>query len=344
MQIYKIGANQAGQRLDKFLKKFLPEAGSGFLYKMLRKKNITLNGKKAEGSELLNLNDTISFYFSDETYRKFQGLATASGEPGQDSRKTRKPGIDARSYHLAYQQLKGIQIVFENEHILILNKPAGVLSQKATPEDISLNEWMIGYLLQKNAALISDLNTFRPSVCNRLDRNTSGLVLCGKSLSGTQYLSKMIHDRCIRKFYHTICLGKIEAASLIEGYLSKDPHTNRVTVTKQDTGEQGSYIRTAYRPLKHFPQGITLLEVELITGKPHQIRAHLASTGHPVLGDEKYGDPEINRRYRTSHHIRYQLLHACRLEFPSDSTAREFGVFGRVISIEDPEIFRLLQH
>ena len=325
MQTYQVGANQAGQRLDKFLKKFMPEAGSNFLYKMLRKKNIILNGKKADGSEILNLNDIISFYFSDETYQKFTGQTEAS--------------FSYEVYEKAFQSLKGIKVVFENEAILVLNKPAGILSQKADNSDLSINEWMIGYLLDSHPDFEKDILSFKPSVCNRLDRNTSGLVLCGKSLAGTQYLSRLIHDRKIRKFYHTICIGTIDKPSDLKGFLIKDEKANRVYVSANSNGNPDeSYIETTYFPIKQVVSN-TLLEVELITGKPHQIRAHLASIGHPIVGDEKYGNHKKNLSFQKKYGIRHQLLHACRIEFPADEEAERFGVNGMVISVEDPDIF-----
>ena len=136
MQLLTIGKNQAGQRLDKFLKKALPNAGTGFLYKMLRKKNITLNGKKAEGKEILAQGDEVKCFFSEETYASLSGAGAAE---------------DTSDYRKAYRSLKDISVLYEDENILLLNKPAGVLTQKAKPEDLSLNEWLIGHLLAANA-------------------------------------------------------------------------------------------------------------------------------------------------------------------------------------------------
>ena len=280
MQSHEIKKQEAGQRLDKFLHKFMPEATTSFFYKMLRKKNITLNGKKAEGKEMLSEGDMISFFFSDETFTKFRGvnaLHTSTAE-----------------YEKAFRILKGIQIIYEDQDVLILNKPAGILSQKAKPEDLSLNEWLIGYLLCKKTISSEELTTFKPSVCNRLDRNTSGLVLCGKSLKGSQELTKMIREREVRKFYHTIVVGKMNQNAQIDGYLYKDEKTNKVTVYPFHTPDMpkgAQEIKTAYTPIKSWGD-YTLLEVELITGKTHQIRAHLASIGHPIVGDPKYGNPQ----------------------------------------------------
>lgn len=322
MQKFTIEANQAGQRLDKFLHKYLPLAGTSFLYKMLRKKNITLNGKKAEGKEILKAGDVVFTFFAEETFRQFSG---------QDSQVSRQ-NSQVSEYLNAYQSLEGIEVLYENTDMLLLNKPAGVLTQKARPTDSSLNEWLTGYLLSSGQISSTELVTFRPSVCNRLDRNTSGIVLCGKSLKGSQTLSGLIKDRSVRKFYRTICLGEMKEEAVLDGYLVKDMETNRVSVHPKPLGKEDSPIRTAYRPLAA-SHGFTLLEVELITGKTHQIRAHLASTGHPLIGDYKYGDRSLNEKLKKKYHLEYQLLHAYRVEFPDGST----------FTAPYPEQFKLLE-
>lgn len=333
MQAVTITDNQAGQRLDKFLKKYFPEAGQSFLYKMLRKKNITLNGAKAQGGELLSTGDRITFFFSQETYEKFRGISS-----GED----RSGGSDAasREYLAAYSALDGITVLYEDEQVLVVNKPGGILSQKARDRDRTLNEWLVGYLLQTGQLTERDLETFHPSVCNRLDRNTSGIVLCGKSLAGSQTLSRLIKDRTLGKFYHTICVGPLEEAGRLEGTLTKNTASNKVTVHMLE-GAEGT-IQTAYRPLEivEVPQGVfTLLEVELITGKTHQIRAHLASIGHPVIGDYKYGYRKVNDPLKQRFFLEAQLLHARRMEFPPGEAALSAHLRGRKIVAPYPEQF-----
>lgn len=303
MQKIEISNNQAGQRLDKFLRKYLPNAGTSFLYKMLRKKNITLNGKKAEGSEILEKGDAVCFFFSQETFDKFTGTSE-------------KEQADLAEYEKAYRLLKGITVLYEDEDFLFLNKPAGVLTQKAKPSDSSLNEWMIGYLLQKTPSFASELSAFHPSVCNRLDRNTSGIVLCGKSLAGLQFLSKSIKERSLQKFYHTICAGELSSSEKISGYLQKNEAANTVKISRNRTSDSQDSIETQYRPLA-VQKEYTYLEVELITGKTHQIRAHLASIGHPLIGDAKYGTEKINRLLEKKYRLNHQLLHAYRVSFPT---------------------------
>lgn len=315
MQLVTIDKNQAGQRFDKFLHKYLPEAGTSFLYKMMRKKNITLNGKKAEGKEILAVGDEVRFFFAEETFLKFSGQV-ALGESDTCS-----------EYQKAFEMLSGIAVIYEDENVLFLNKPAGILTQKAKEDDMSLNEWMIGYLLSNGSITKETLHTFHPSVCNRLDRNTSGLVLCGKSLAGSQELSRLIKDRSLQKFYQTICVGKLDKGADLKGYLVKNHKTNKVTVVNKNnkhydsTGAviksnkiEGEYIHTKYKPLS-FTKDYTLLEVELITGKTHQIRSHLASTGHPIIGDFKYGDRAVNMQFKEKFGLQYQLLHAYRVVF-----------------------------
>ncbi len=336
MQSVTIGANQAGQRLDKFLHKHLPQAGGGFLYKMLRKKNITLNGKKAQGPEILAQGDIVCFFFSEETYAAFRGRNGENGEADFSE------GL-FREYRLAYRRLEGIRVVYEDAHVVFLDKPAGVLAQKAENGSLSLNEWLIGYLLEKEPGFGRELTEFRPSVCNRLDRNTSGLVLCGRSLPGLQYLSGCIRERKVRKFYLAICAGRLEEAALVQGYLEKDEKRNRVRLSRDGDASRGDPIRTAYRPLA-VGEAFTLLEVELITGKPHQIRAHLASIGHPLIGDFKYGDKALNRMLQEKYGLTHQLLHSFRVEFPREDTKPPVGeaLCGRSFTAPLPALFRRL--
>lgn len=343
MQSVTIGSNQSGQRLDKFLHKYLPQAGTGFLYKMLRKKNITLNGKKAEGNEMLNTGDEIRFFFADETFSRFSGKTVSTDT--EDITKNKRIASKALVYEYkkAYQTLSEIEILYEDAHILILNKPAGVLTQKASSKDISLNEWMIGYLISNTPELEAELDTFRPSVCNRLDRNTSGIVLCGKSLAGLQYLSRCIKERTIRKFYRTICVGRLDKEATIKGFLRKNSAKNTVTISSDQPGAQnGDPIETRYRSLC-CNENYSLLEVELITGKTHQIRAHLAGMGHPLIGDFKYGDSQINKKLQNRFGLQHQLLHAYRIEFPVTEESAGLSVSGKTFTAPCPGLFVKIQ-
>lgn len=327
MQEIHVSQNEAGQRLDKLLHKLLPEAGNSFLYKMLRKKNITLNGKKAEGKESLVLGDVIKVFLADETYEKFGGKLLSSN-----------PTIDVMPYKKAYEELKGIKIVYEDEHVLLVNKPSGILSQKASDKDQSVNEWFIGYLLATKQITKESLISYKPSICNRLDRNTSGLLICGKSLKGTQQLNQWIKDRSIRKYYRLFVCGAMSKGASISGYLSKKEATNKVTIYEKEV-PGSSAIRTVYKPLK-ICGNITYMEVELITGKTHQIRAHLASIGHPLVGDYKYGNVEYNKIFKRAYKVEDQLLHAYRLEFPNISEEDEmYALSNRTFYAEEPDVY-----
>lgn len=289
MQEIVVKANEAGQRLDKMLCKYLNEAPSSFIYKMLRKKNIVLNGKKATGSEKLQDGDRVKLFLADETIEKFSKvkLCRTNGK---------------------------LDIVYEDEHILLINKPVGLLSQKAEAGDVSLVEHLISYLLSSGAITEDTLRTFRPGICNRLDRNTSGLVVAGKSLIGLQKMSEVIQSREIRKFYRCLVAGELKAAAHIDGYLTKNEHTNKVTISSAETPD-GQRIETEYTP--RWSNGrYTLLEVHLITGRSHQIRAHLSSIGHPIVGDYKYGQPKMNQYFADKYQLKSQFLHAYRLEMP----------------------------
>lgn len=315
MQQVKIGKNEAGQRLDKFLGKYFKEASTSFLYKMLRKKNIELNGKRASGNEKLCVDDVIGIFMADETIAKFRGIGQTT-----DMGAKKQPVISSKKYSFDVSQ----NIIYEDENVIFINKPAGILSQKSNPTDISLNEIMIDYLLEKNVLTREELLTFKPSICNRLDRNTSGLITFGKSLAGIQELSKGFKDRTFDKYYITVVWGKLTEKRTIEGYLIKDEARNRVTVTKDAPASVDSslYIKTEYEPLKHGfldingeHKSITMLKVKLITGKTHQIRAHLSSIGHSILGDDKYGIAKDNNYLKKLFKINYQLLHSYELHF-----------------------------
>ncbi len=314
-----IGPNEEGKRLDGFLAGVLKEASKGFIYKMLRKKNITLNGKKAEGKEKLSQGDAVRIFFSDETYEKLKGAS--------DNTK-------CKNTYNASDRFGELPVIYEDDNIILVNKPAGILSQKAKPEDLSLNEWLIEYLLKNGDVTDESLETYRPSICNRLDRNTSGLVVCAKTLSGARYMNELIRDRGVDKFYRTIVHGRVEKGLLLKGYLYKDESSNKVTIKATDPGdERYSYIETEYEPLEFLPnQNLTLMEIRLITGKPHQIRAHLSSIGHPIIGDIKYGGKKFGK-------LKYQLLHSYRLEFPDDMKEPCKELSGKEFVAEIPAVF-----
>jgi len=289
MQEIIISQNEAGQRFDKLLCKYLNEAPKSFIYKMLRKKNIVLNGKKATGNEKLAIGDSVKIFLSDETIEKFSKLEIKRTEAK-------------------------LNIIYENEHILLLNKPVGMLSQKADAKDESAVEHIVTYLLNSNQITMEELRKFKPSICNRLDRNTSGILVAGKSLIGLQEMAQLFKNRTLKKYYRCLVFGEIKNKQYIKGYLTKDEITNKVCILSKKSVDAVP-IETEYEPIA--TNGTyTLLEVHLITGRTHQIRAHLASQGHPIVGDYKYGDIKTNEYFKNKYHLESQLLHAFRLEMP----------------------------
>ena len=303
----------AGQRLDKYLQKYLKLAPKSFLYRMLRKKNIVLNGKKADGSEKLKQGDVIRLYLSDETLEKF------------------------REEDRSYPVWPDLEIVYEDRQVLMVNKPAGLLSQKAAPEDVSLNEYLVGYLLAGGQVTRESLAGFTPGVCNRLDRNTSGLVIGAKTLGAAQEIGRLLKERQAGKYYLALVKGTIRRGERIRGWLVKDRKKNQVTVSREPA-EGGAPIETAYEPLAS-NGAMTLLKVELVTGKTHQIRSHLAGTGHPLAGDGKYGDATFNRYFRERYRLNSQFLHSWKIEFPAMDAPFD-ALSRRTVTAEPPELFR----
>lgn len=316
--------NEAGQRLDKLLRKYLSEAPGSFIYKMLRKKNIVLNGKKATGNEHLKKGDSVKLFLADDTIAKFQAAGKAVEESIKNTVK--------------------LDVIYEDQNVIFINKPSGMLSQKAKETDVSVVENVTAYLLESGQLTRENLKTFRPSICNRLDRNTSGIVAAGKSLAGLQMLSGVFKDRSIHKYYQCLVSGVIRDVKTVDGWLLKDEKKNQVRILTEaeakrfggrDGDEEPKRIRTKYEPIATDGR-FTLLKVTLLTGRSHQIRAHLASLGHPIVGDSKYGGvSKVNPSGRT---VKYQLLHSYRLEFPK--LAEPFAYLsGRVFEAPMPGYF-----
>lgn len=304
MKQFIAGKNEAGQRFDKYLSKLLREAPKSFIYKMLRKKNITLNGKKAAGSEMLSEGDEIRLFLSDETFLKFQGAKESSGckDAGAQSRRNREKRAAAFAK----------RIIYEDDDLLFWNKPLGVLSQPDASEQDSIVEMLQDYLLWSGKLREKDLKTFHPAPVNRLDRNTSGIVLCGISLRGLQFLSEAVHYRTVQKKYICVVYGSIKDGRY-DAYLRKAETGNKVEVSDNPI-PGGKPITTVFRTIGGHGR-YTVVEAELVTGRTHQIRAHLSHLGCSIVGDPKYGNPEVNREVKQKYGIQYQMLHAAEVMF-----------------------------
>lgn len=306
MKELKVTDKDSGQRFDKYLLKFLNKAPKSFIYKMLRKKNIKLNKLKADGKEIISTGDLIQLYLADDTIDKFRNIVVNK---------------------VNYEQLV---IVYEDENILICNKPVGMLSQKDEKESISLIDIVIAYLEGTNQYDPEKNVGFKPGLCNRLDRNTSGLVIIGKNLKALQEINYAIKEQQIKKYYLTIVKGQVVKSQVLVDHWEKDTMTNRVRLNTAEIKGRTKEIKTVIRPQKEY-NGFTQLEVELVTGKSHQIRAHLKSIDHPILGDFKYGDPTLNKVLRNKCHLNSQLLHAYKLTFN--------GLKGNVAYLNDKEFY-----
>ncbi len=360
MQSFTIGENQAGQRLDKFLRKYFPSAGSGFLFRMMRKKNITLNGSKAEGGEILKVGDTVESFFSEETYAKMRAEGTSGAGEATSAAREGASAVYAGgrlSQTGQSREFAAVRVLYEDEDVLALFKPFGVATQTGGEIRYSLNEWMLDDLVRRGRITQEELRTFHPSVANRLDRNTTGLVLCGISLKGSQELARILREHLGEKVYYVLCAGAFEAPLRAEHLLLRDSGSNRSEVMaaapaggKRLPGagdpepspaapEGAQRIVTEYQPIASNGE-VTLLEARLITGKTHQIRAQLSFLGHPIVGDPKYGSRALNDLYRRKYKVKGQLLHAGAFTFPeAEGAGRLARLAGRRIVCPLPEPF-----
>ena len=272
MKRLTIQKNDADQRLDKFLSKNLPNLPKSLLYKYIRKKRIKVNGKRAEISTRLQEGDVLELYINDEFFEK--------------------PGPVYDFLHAG----TALDILYEDDDLLVLNKPVGLLSH---PDDREYVDTLIGrvkrYLYEKGEYDPGAEQSFTPSLVNRIDRNTGGIVLAAKNAEALRVLNQKMKDREIHKYYLCAVHGTPEPAEgTLKGYLWKDESKNRVFVYR-DARPGAKTIETKYRVLRS-ERGMSLVEVELLTGRTHQIRAHFASIGCPLVGDGKYGHNRDNRK------------------------------------------------
>lgn len=292
MRELTINKNDAGQRLDKFLTKYMPSMPSSLLYKSLRKKCVRVNNKHiTDGAYILNEGEVLRLYMNDEFFPQAQKTNTSI---------TSLPSPD---------------IVYEDENIIIADKEAGLVvhSDESKDSDTLINR-IQNYLIQKGEFTPSDEHSFTPSLCNRLDKNTSGLIIAAKNAVSLRIINEKIKNREIKKYYLCAVEGNPPNSNILNAYLErKDKH---VIVTDYPT-ENSKPIKTGYRVIEK-RDGYSVLEVELFTGRTHQIRAHLSHIGFPLLGDVKYGAKRIKNSYHQLHS--YKL----KFDFVTDASVLEY--------------------
>ena len=302
-----ITSNDSGRRLDRFLRKYLPGSSLSEVYKAIRK-DVKVDGKRRNESYILNEGEVLTLYLTDEALERF----------GAGSHKNVHGGHAKRTFGTVY----------EDDDVLMVNKPFGLLTHGDSHEKKDhLANQVKDYLMETGAYGPRSEKVFVPAPVNRLDRNTTGIVLFGKTAAAMRELSRMIREDDIRKFYLTIACGEIKEEMHLGGSLVKDEDANKVEIL---AGGEGKDIETIVRPLEvlRFGGGLaaTLCEVELVTGRSHQIRAHLASTGHPLIGDSKYATRSagaVNSFIKAHFGLTTQLLHADRVEFLDSAAGSE---------------------
>ncbi|WP_160690657.1 RluA family pseudouridine synthase [Clostridium sp. C2-6-12] len=285
----EIGPNEAGQRLDKFLRKLLKDVPLSAIFKALRKKDIRVNGAKQNEKYFLQEGDLVEIkYIQSKKEDKTQKFIK----------------VDP----------KGLKIVYEDDNIIIVEKWINILVHSDSNEgkEPTLTDYVLSYLNDKGDYVPENELTFTPAACNRLDRNTSGIVIFGKSFEGLKCINEAIREDEIKKYYYALAKGKVKDG-LYEAYILKNPDTNTSTVHDKEVNNSKkiemeiSTVETngAY----------SLLEINLITGRSHQIRAHLAHLGSPIIGDNKYGDKKLNSFFENKYGLNYQFLYAYKLNF-----------------------------
>ena len=299
MKQIKIEENEHDQRIDRFLKKYFSNATKSFIYKMLRKKRIKLNGKRANPEDIVYEGDEIQLYLSDETIEKFI------------------------SSEKEIKKSNNLDVIYEDKNIAIINKPKGILSHSSSDEDeINVADEFVSYLYDKEEYIPQVGSTFAPSICNRLDRNTSGIIIGAKNYNTLKAINYSLKNRTISKYYKCIVKGKVKNDQKLEGFLVKDEETNKVSVSIDEL-EDSKQIETQVKVL-HTNDEYSLLEINLITGRTHQIRAHLSSIGHPVIGDMKYGEHKVNDFFKKRYGLNSQYLHAYKIIFDKVESELEY--------------------
>lgn len=322
MRELKIGKNDAGQRLDKFITKSL-DLPMSLLYKSIRLKKIKVNRKRAEASQKLEEGDTVQCFLADEFFEK-----------------GKKSGFSETPEHTAEQLSRmnaKLDIIYEDENIILVNKPQGLsVHEDEDSKSNTLISYIQSYLYSKGEYDPDGELSFAPALCNRIDKNTSGIVIAAKCAAALRIMNEKIKLREIRKFYLAALHGVPEKGeATLRAYLLKDSKTNTVRIYDKNPPRAAKEIITKYRVIAKNADS-SLVEVELLTGRTHQIRAHMAHIGHPLLGDGKYG---INRSDR-GRGYKYQALCSYKLIFTLETDAEELNYLrGKEFSIPKRDIY-----
>lgn len=307
MRELTIGKNDSGQRLDKFLQKRFRTMPKAMMYMYIRKKCVKRNGKKCAIDDMLREGDVLTFYIKDEFF-----------EAGEE-----------KHYEFMKAPTK-LDIVYEDENLLLLDKKPGLIAhQDKSYHFDSLVSRVQHYLYEKGEYDPEEEKSFSPALVNRIDRNTGGIVIAAKSAEALRILNQKMKTREIEKYYLCLVYGKPgKDSDILRGYLTKNESKNKVTVHKTEV-EGSKEIRTKYRVLS-FDGKYSLVEIELLTGRTHQIRAHMASIGHPLVGDSKYG------RKKAPEGFPYQALYSYKLifNFTEDSGSLSY-LNGREFAVKD---------
>lgn len=310
-----ITANESGQRLDKFLRKYLPEVSLGAIYKAIRLKEVTVNGKKSDQKYILNTGDTLNFYLNTDKKEK------------------------AKDYKFLETEYD-FKVAYEDENILVAEKKQGVLIHPDEGGDYTLTDQVKAYLYEKKEYNPEDERIFSPSPCNRLDRNTEGLVIFAKNYDALKDMNEMIRDNGIEKYYSTIVKGRIGDGEY-RAYITKDNTRNHVSV-HPNYKEGSKEIITRVINVESIGQ-FSHIDIELITGRSHQIRAHLSSLGSPIIGDPKYGDKKVNSYFKDKYSLENQLLTAYKLYF--NRTSGSLGYLeGKTVTMPVPSVFKKIKN
>ena len=312
-----IGKNDAGQRLDKFITKTLGLPTS-LLYKSIRLKKIKVNRKRAENNTPLAEGDRVQCFLAEEFFAHLDG---ASAEERLSLERI-KPSLD---------------IVYEDENIMLLNKRPGVsVHEDENGGADTLIAHILAYLYGKGEYRPDEEQSFTPALCNRIDRNTGGIVIAAKNAESLRIMNEKIKEREIDKYYLAVVHGApAKREDTLYGYLLKDEKTNTVRVYDKNPPRSAKRIITKYKVLST-KEGLSLIEVELLTGRTHQIRAHMAHVGHPLLGDGKYG---VNKQDRARGY-KHQALCSYKLRFAFKTDAGILNYLrGKEFSIPKNEIY-----